>query len=105
MLIQVLDCSVDVYFEDCVRRVGLAAMPANGLFCDGRENETGVDVLVGSKPRVELLDEAKTQWDCLAEVEEEKPRFLDSSSQSKSNRECEEAASQLGLGSCASPII
>lgn len=105
MLIQVLYCSVDVDFEDCVRRLGLAAMAANRLFRDSRENEVGIDVLVGSKPRVEFLDEAKTQWHCLAEVEEEKPRFLNSCSQPKSNRECEEAARKLGLGGSASPIV
>lgn len=105
MLIQVLDCSVDVDFEDCVRHLGLAAMSANGLFGDSREDEAGIDVLVGSEPRVEFLDEAKAQWYCLAEVEEEKPRFLNSCSKSKSNRECEETARKLGLGGSASPII
>lgn len=105
MLIQVLYCSVDVDFEDCVRRLGLAAMAANGLFRDSREDEVGIDVLIGSKPRVEFLDEAKTQRYRLAEVEEEKPRFLNSCPQPKSNRECEETARKLGLGGSASPIV
>lgn len=80
MLIQVLYCSVDVDFEDCVGRLDLAAMTANGLFCNSRKNEIGINVLIGSKPRVEFLDEAEAQRYRLAEVEEEKPRFLNSCS-------------------------